>query len=108
MAEPVDVVRVGPLSLRVVQREVVLADRIIGFKHWRTTAYGAQAVALLSLFGESLNDDLLRSRVRAEGAEDALQALRELAARAARVDEGELQRALRRLHRSPEEERGDS
>lgn len=51
MPDPVDVVSVGGLPLRVVRREIVLADRIIGFKHWRTTAYGAQAIALLALFG---------------------------------------------------------
>src|SRR5205823_723395 len=50
MSDPVDVVDVGGLTLRVIRREIVLADRIIGFKHWRTTAYGAQAIALLALF----------------------------------------------------------
>lgn len=41
MSDPVELVEVGSLSLRVVRKEIVLADRIIGFKHWRTTAYGA-------------------------------------------------------------------
>ena len=68
MSDPVDVVDVGSLSLRVVRREIVLADRIIGFKHWRTTAYGAQALALLMLFGDSLEEVLLLGRVREEGA----------------------------------------
>lgn len=98
MSDPVDTVSVGPLPLRVVKREVVLADRIIGFKHWRATAYGAQAVVLLALFGTSIDEPLLRARVRAEDAEDALDALRELAAREATVTEDELQQLLRHLH----------
>lgn len=56
MSDPVDVVAVGDLRLRVIRREIVLADRIIGFKHWRATAYGAQAIALLALFGDSLDE----------------------------------------------------
>jgi hypothetical protein len=90
-------VAIGPLSLRVVKREVVLADRIIGFKHWRATAYGAQAIAMLALFGQSLDEDLLRERVRAEDATDALEALRGLAATSTSVTENELRRVLLRL-----------
>jgi hypothetical protein len=97
MSDPVEVVAIGPLSLRVVKREVVLADRIIGFKHWRATAYGAQAIALLALFGQSLDEDLLRERVRAEDATDALEALRGLAATSTSVTENELRRVLLRL-----------
>ncbi len=37
MSDPVEVVEVGAQSLRIIRREIVLADRIIGFKHWRTT-----------------------------------------------------------------------
>jgi len=97
MPDPVDIVPVGPLKLRVVKREIVLADRIIGFKHWRATAYGAQAVALLALFGSELDEHLLLARVRAEDAEDALNALRILAASTAAVTENQLQQLLARL-----------
>lgn len=97
MPDPVDVIAVGRLTLRVVKREIVLADRIIGFKHWRATAYGAQAVALLALFGSGLDDGLLRQRVRAEGAEDALDELLALAADSAPVTEELLQQLLDRL-----------
>jgi hypothetical protein len=97
MPDPVDVVPVGPLTLRVVRREVVLADRIVGFKHWRATAYGAQAIALLALFGGTLDENLLRERVRAEDAEDALDALRALAEQGATVNEDTLQGLLQRL-----------
>lgn len=98
MVDPVDVVAVGSLTLRVVRREVVLADRIIGFKHWRATAYGAQAIAMLALFGPSLDEPLLLERVRAEDAEDALRALRELAEGTGVVTEEQLQVLLRDLH----------
>lgn len=98
MSDPVDVVRVGDLTLRVVKREVVLADRIIGFKHWRTTAYGAQAVAMLAAFGESLDEPLLRERLRAEDSEDALAALRRLTEGSEEVDEERLREVLLRLH----------
>ena len=98
MADPVDVISVGALSLRVVKREVVLADRIVGFKHWHSTAYGAQAVALLAIFGESFDGDWLRSRLREEGAEDALAALRTLATGGTRITEKQLQHVLAQLH----------
>jgi hypothetical protein len=108
MSDPVDVIRVGALTLRVVKREVVLADRIIGFKHWRTTAYGAQAMAMLAAFGESLDESFLRERLRAEGSEDALIALRRLSEGNEEVDDERLREVLARLHgedRSPTEER---
>ncbi len=97
MPDPVEVVSVGPLTLRLVRREVVLADRIIGYRHWAATAYGAQAIALLALFGASLDEHMLRKRVRAEGAEDALDALRTLAEQDVVVSEEELRRLLERL-----------
>jgi hypothetical protein len=99
MSDPVEVITVGPFSLRVVRQEVVLADRIIGFKHWRTTAYGAQAVALLQVLGASLDDRLLRERLQAEDALDAYEALRALAASDEVVREAELEAILQRLHR---------
>ncbi|MGI9077691.1 MAG: hypothetical protein ACR2G6_10225 [Gemmatimonadaceae bacterium] len=101
MSDPTDVVAVGPLTLRVVRKEVVLADRIIGFKHWRATAYGAQAVAMLALFGSQIDERLLVDRVSSEGAEDALILLRELAASGKGVGENELRNALDGLHPKP-------
>jgi hypothetical protein len=75
MPDPVETIPVGELSLRVVRREVVLVDLIIGFKHWRATRYGAQGIALLALFGDTLDAGMLRDRLRAEDAEDAEDAL---------------------------------
>ena len=100
MSDPVEVVQVGSLQLRVVCREIVLADRIIGFKHWRTTAYGAQALALLEALGPSLDERLLRDRLRAEDAEDALGALRALAAAKGAVGAAELEGVIHALHNS--------
>lgn len=98
MSDPVDVVRVGALTLRVVRREIVLADRIIGFKHWRSTAYGAQALTLLRVLGASLDEGLLRERLLAEDAEDAYIALRAMAETDAVVDDVALDTLLHRLH----------
>jgi hypothetical protein len=99
MADPVDEIAVGPLTLRVARREVVLADRIIGFKHWKTTAFGAQAIVLLGLFGTSLDEAWLRQRLRSEGAEDALDALTHLAQAGGKVSTEALEDLLGRLHR---------
>lgn len=98
MSDPVAVVTVGALSLRVVRQEIVLADRIIGFKHWRATAYGAQALSLMQVLSASLDDRLLRERLRDEDAEDAYDALRALARNATSVGETELDALLQRLH----------
>ena len=98
MSDPIDIIHAGALSLRVVRREVVLADRIVGFKHWRSTAYGAQAVALLAIFGESFDEGWLRSRLLTEGADDALAALRTLAKRSGQITEEHLQQTLAQLH----------
>jgi len=106
MTDPVDVVAVDFLTLRVIRREVVLADRIIGFKHWGATAYGAQAVALLAFFGDTLDEALLRDRLRREDAEDALAALRALARADQAVTEVALQAVLARLHSRHDPEGG--
>lgn len=98
MPDPVDVISVDDLPLRVVRKEVVLADRIIGFKHWQATAFGAQAIALLALFRGTLDEATLRERVKREDAEDALAGLSALASSGAAVTEESLQALLTRLH----------
>ena len=37
ITEPVSSVALGPLRFEAVKPEVLLADRMIGFKHWLTT-----------------------------------------------------------------------
>jgi hypothetical protein len=98
MSDPVDIVHVDGLTFRVVRRDVVLADRIIGFKHWRATAYGAEALAMLAVFGSDLDENALRDRLRAESAEDALDALRDLVNLRGDVNEAALTRVLQQLH----------
>ncbi len=97
MSDPVEEMSAGGMPLRVVRREVVLADRVIGFKHWKVTGYGAQAVALLAAMRDSTDERLLRERVRAEHAEDALDVLWAMARSAAPVDETGLRAVLDHL-----------
>lgn len=98
MSDPVEELSVGGLRLRVVRREVVLADRVIGFKHWGATAYGAQAIALLAALGDIIDERMLRERVKAEDADDALELLWAMARSGAQVGEVDLRNALDRLH----------
>ena len=97
MSDPVEELVAGGIRLRVVRREVVLADRIVGFKHWGATAYGAQAIALLATLGGIIDEPMLRERVRAEQAEDALDVLWAMARSGARVGEADLRTALDHL-----------
>lgn len=98
LSDPAEMFEVGPFRLRVLRKEIVLGYRIVGFKHWRYTGYGAQALDMIAAFGEDLDEELLRSFLRNEGAEDALEALRELAASERPVDEKLLREVLHRLH----------
>jgi hypothetical protein len=41
MEEAVDVETIGPFELRVSRKENVLADRIVGFRHWKAWGPGA-------------------------------------------------------------------
>jgi hypothetical protein len=75
VAGPVEEVEVAGATFRVVRKEVPLRDRLVGFKHWRHTAYGDQAIAMLIAFGDDLDLDWLEPELRREDALDALQAL---------------------------------
>ncbi len=107
MPDPVEMISAEGLMLRVVRREVVLADRIIGFKHWRATGYGAQAIALLDAMGPLVDDDMLRVRLRTEGAEDALDALQALSMTGAPITDDRLRAVLDLITARPPR-RGDS
>ena len=98
MEDPSELVRVGHFPLRIVSKEILLADRVVGFKHWRHTAYGAQAIEMIASFGPALNQAILRPRLEREGAVDAFEALKALAESAAAVPEQKLQELLERLH----------
>jgi hypothetical protein len=97
MQDPTEAVRVGEFTLRVIRKEIALADRIVGFKHWRVTAYGSQALAMIAAFGDSLDEHLLRRSLRAEDAEDAYDALRRIVATQVAITDDLLQLELERL-----------
>lgn len=103
MEDPVEEHRIGDFTLRVVRPEVVLADRVVGFKHWRYTAYGLQTIAMLGAFGDAVDSRWLLGRLEREDAVDAYHALRKLAAAAGPVTDAALHRVLEGLerHRAP-------
>lgn len=75
LADPVDTILVGPFQLRVIAKEAVLADRIVGFKYWGVTDYGLQAIALLTALGPELDRSLLFRYLDRENARDAYEVL---------------------------------
>lgn len=78
MAEPTEVFELGPMTLRVVRREFVLADRIVGYRHWKYWAYGLEAIEMIRAFAGKLDDAALRAYLRKEGSEHAYDLLRGL------------------------------
>lgn len=97
--EPTEMLRVGAFVLRVVRKEVLLSDRIVGFKHWKYTAYGQQAIDMIAAFGDSLDLSLLMPRLQREGSADAYAELTKLAASHAAITDPVLQAILERLRR---------
>jgi hypothetical protein len=79
MEDPARSYQVGPFTLRVVAREIVLAERIVGYRYWKYWGYGLQAIVMLRAFGRELDEPLLRGWLRREQAESAYELLRELA-----------------------------
>jgi hypothetical protein len=80
LTDPTESYPVGPYLLRVLRKEILLGERIVGFKHWRATGYGAQALDLMAAFGTDLDEAVLRTYLQREGAEGAYDDLRALAA----------------------------
>jgi len=80
VTDPTESYPIGPYRLRVLRKEILLGERIVGFKHWSATGYGAQALDLMAAFGTDLDDAVLRTYLQREGADDAYDALRALAA----------------------------
>jgi hypothetical protein len=74
--EPFDL---GPYRLRVVRKEIVLGQRVIGFRYWKYWGYGLQAIAMIRAFGQDLDDAVLRTFLRRDQAEAAYELLKELA-----------------------------
>jgi hypothetical protein len=98
MTDPVVVMRMDPFPLRVVAKEVVLADRIVGFKYWGVTDYGIQAIAMLDAFGTELDEQALRHHLKREQAEDAYERLRRLSESDEPADTERVAKELEALH----------
>ena len=98
LEDPSEVVRVGHFQLRILSKEILLADRIVGFKHWRHTSYGEQAIAMIAAFGDALNESALWRRLAQESAVDAFEQLRAMSESRESVTEASLQALLERLH----------
>jgi hypothetical protein len=99
MTDPTDMVRVGSRVFRIVRKDVLLADRIVGFKHWRYTGYGQQAIDMIAAFGDDLDLAWLKERLEREGSWDAFEPLRNLAESNTAVTDETLIAVLDRLHR---------
>lgn len=100
VAGPAEDVRVGDAEFRVVKKEVVLRDRLVGFKHWEHTAYGQQAIDMLAAFGHELDMSWLGPELERENATDALHALRSIAASNEPVTDQKLRRLIEDLRQS--------
>jgi len=82
----------------LLRKEILLGERIVGFKHWRFTGYGAQALDLLVAFGRDLDEAVLRTYLQREGAEDVYDALRALAASGRPITDELLRDTMDSLH----------
>lgn len=97
LEDPSEVIRLGHFPLSVVVKEVLLAYRVVGFKYWRHTSYGQQAIDMIAAFGDDLRADRLMPRLTQEQAVDAYEALRAMAVSNESVTEDSLQALLERL-----------
>jgi hypothetical protein len=98
VAGPVEEVRVGDSEFRIVKKEVPLRDRVVGFKHWRYTGYGEQAIEMLVAFVDELDETWLIPELEKEAALDALDALRALAWSSEPITDEVLRRTIDGLH----------
>lgn len=91
MSDPTDEVPIDRFMLRVVRKEVVLADRIVGFREWKQSAYALQAMDLIRAFGDELDEAPLRAHLRREGAEQYFDPIREMALSSRAISEKEIE-----------------
>ncbi|MBI4542324.1 MAG: hypothetical protein HY705_04780 [Gemmatimonadetes bacterium] len=103
LSDPAELMRVGSETFRVITKEAVLAERIIGFRHWQTTAYGQQALDMLAAFGDELDLPWLKKRLKDEASYDAYLELSKLAISEEPVTETTLGKLLDQLRRSRRE-----
>jgi hypothetical protein len=95
----VETVPLGDFELRVLKKEHVLADRIVGFRRWKSWAYGIQAIDMMEAFGNDLDEEFLRLWLRNEGSEDGYDHLREIAASGIAITPQELDRQWHQRYR---------
>lgn len=91
MAEQTEDFAVGPMTLRVVRKEYVLADRIVGYRHWKYWGYGLEAIEIMRAFAGTLDDAALRTYLRREGSEHAYDLLRAMMESDERITEQTLE-----------------
>ncbi|HSU12871.1 hypothetical protein [Longimicrobium sp.] len=99
MAEPTEEFTIGPMTLRVVRKEYVLADRVIGFRHWKYWAYGVEAIEMIRALGSQIDEAALRAYLRKEGSEHAYDLLREIMASGEPLTEQTLEARWHREYR---------
>jgi len=100
LSDPSEFMRVGSAVFEVVTKEVVLADRIVGYRQWKVHAWGQQAIDLLAAFGDDLDEEWLRSKLQREGSLDAFGPLRRLAETEKPVSRDVLDALLKELQES--------
>lgn len=100
LSDPSEFMRVGSALFEIVTKEVVLADRIVGYRQWKVHAWGQQAIDLLAAFGDDLDEEWLQSKLQREGSLDALDPLRRLAQTEEPVSKDVLDALLKELQGS--------
>ena len=95
LTDPFESVAVGPYHLQVIGREVVLAERIVGFRYWKAWAYGLQAIRTLRAIRNEIDRTTLIENLESEGAGavDAYLFLDEIAVSGQVVTAADLDRA---------------
>lgn len=76
---PVETHAIGPYQLRVLPKEIAVGYRVVGFRYWKTWAYGVQAIALMRAFGSDFDEGVLQPYLKKEGSEHAYRLLRQIA-----------------------------
>lgn len=98
VSDPIEEVPIDRFILRVVRKEVVLADRIVGFREWKQSAYALHAMDMIRAFGGELDEAPLRAHLRREGAEQYLNPIREMALSGRTISEKEIEQLWHRYY----------
>lgn len=83
-----------------MKKEVLVRDRIVGFRQWEETGHGAQALEMLAAFDDELDMEWIRSELESEGSLDALAPLQELVSQEKTITEQSLRELLSDLKRN--------